>query len=207
MKYMKMSDLCPPREVIDAAFYRYEISRAKSVDQVNDLKATAFADESLTGDEKAAIGAAAREKIQVIASNKKALHRLARQMAVVILSFEFLVLSFSAPAMDRYEALAQIETGLNDAPRCADVSRYGISPAVWRQYTALPLSAAQNSITALHVAQAVAADRDAAFAAAHHRRETPFEFYLLWHCPARLNHPNAADRDAATRFANLMQTR
>ncbi len=110
--------------------------------------------------------------------------------------------------LDRYNALAQIETGNNDhaiGKKAHEVSRYGIRPDVWKEFSNdLPLYTATNPITAVQVGQALMKPRVAHFIKKHGRAPTDMEWSLLWHCPARVNHPNADDRDYALRFSNLL---
>lgn len=109
---------------------------------------------------------------------------------------------------DRYKALAMIETGNNDhaiGKKAHEVSRYSIKPDVWKEFSNdLPLYAATNPFTAVQVGQALMKPRVAHFTRKHRRAPTDLEWVLLWHCPARVDHPNADDRDYALRFSNLL---
>lgn len=109
---------------------------------------------------------------------------------------------------DRYSALAMIETGNNDraiGKKAHEVSRYGIRPDVWYEFAGtLPLSSAVNPFTAIQVGEALMRPRVAHFTRRHGRPPTDMEWSLLWHCPARVRHPTADDRDYALRFSNLM---
>jgi hypothetical protein len=111
----------------------------------------------------------------------------------------------SCSAMDRFEALSQIESG--DCDTClgasGEVSQYQILPLVWRQYTKLPLAAASNSLTARNVAICVMENRVWHFVKKQHRQPTDSEFYLLWHRPARVDHPRPVELERAQRFSNL----
>lgn len=109
------------------------------------------------------------------------------------------------PAMDRFAALSQIESGDRDAAIGADgeISRYQILVMEWRRASSAPLSRALDSASALAVAQAIMSARCTAFAARRHRPPTDFEFYLLWHRPARVLNPKHREAARAQRFANL----
>ena len=107
-------------------------------------------------------------------------------------------------ADDRFDALAQIETGRNDNPRTMDVSRFGISPPVWKQYAhGLSLSAATNPFTALNVAHLVMVDRVDQFVKTHQKQPSDQQWYLLWFRPAHVDQPNKSEQATAERFANL----
>jgi hypothetical protein len=95
-------------------------------------------------------------------------------------------ISFNSPLFYRFKALAMVESGNCDVVRgeAGEVSRFGIMPSVWHQYTKLPLSAAKNPFTALRVTMDIMRDRCAAFENKFHRPCTDAEFYLLWHRPA-----------------------
>ncbi|MEI6194388.1 MAG: hypothetical protein WCS42_08660 [Verrucomicrobiota bacterium] len=119
-------------------------------------------------------------------------------------------------ALDRFAALSLIESGDRDQAvgPVGEISRYQMAPAVWRQYSTLPVGAATNPFTARTVAKAIMHDRmtmgtrgwavtipDANVVVSHE------QFYLLWHCPARAFHPTRADQEIAARFANLCNTK
>jgi hypothetical protein len=57
--------------------------------------------------------------------------------------------------------------------------------------------------SALQTAQVIRRHRCAAFTARHHRPPTDAEWYLLWTCPARVDHPGPIKTARAARFANL----
>lgn len=111
----------------------------------------------------------------------------------------------------RFRALSQIESGDNDylIGRAHEVSRYQVTPTVWRKYCSLdPVIAGANSFTALNVAAAVMQHRCQAFATRFHRAPDDFEFYVLWNSPATYlaHHRLAPDTaDKAARFSNLVQ--
>lgn len=121
-------------------------------------------------------------------------------MKTFFLSYVLCASVVNVSAMDRFEALSQIESGDNDLARgrAGEVSRYQIMPAVWQQYTLQPLSSATNAAAAEIVAKVIMADR-----LPESGKVTDRQFYLLWHCPARVNHPTKADAARAQRFANL----
>lgn len=102
--------------------------------------------------------------------------------------------------MDRFAALSMLESGDNDLARgrAGEVSRYQIMPAVWREYTLQPISSATKADAAEIVAKVIMADR-----LPESVKVTDRQFYLLWHCPARVNQPTKADAARAQRFANL----
>ena len=111
----------------------------------------------------------------------------------------FLVLALSAPAMDRWTALAMIESGDRDGAvgRHGEISRYQIRPELWRGGDPL------DARTALANAQRIMSGRVAGFARAAGRMPGDFEFYILWNAPAQIHHPHAAVAARARRFVNL----
>lgn len=111
----------------------------------------------------------------------------------------------SAAADPRFAALSAIESGDNDRPPCADISRFCFSVPVWHAVTALPVSAATNPVTALALAEKLMAARTAHFTTVYHRPPTDAEWYLLWHRPARVLHPKPAEAERARRFAALVE--
>lgn len=118
---------------------------------------------------------------------------------------------FPCMAMDRFAALAMIESGDCDVctGRDGEVSRFQITTALWHQYSRLPLSAARNPFTALNVAKEIMARRQTRLLAIQHSAISPQEFYLLWSRPARLLSKrfftlSRAEWDRAQRFANLV---
>ena len=110
--------------------------------------------------------------------------------------------------MDEFAALSQIESGDNDFKTGThhEVSRYQIMPRVWREaikrghYDGFnPTNYVQASI----IASSIMCDRLNTYTTHHGRQPNTREGYLLWHCPARVDHPTTADMEIATRFANL----
>ena len=109
---------------------------------------------------------------------------------------------------ERFKALGMLETGNNDyaiGKKAKEVSRYSIKPGVWYEFAgALPLSSAVNPFTAVQIGEALMQPRIAHFVKKHRRQPTDMEWVLLWHCPARVDHPTVDDRDYALRFSNLL---
>jgi hypothetical protein len=132
-----------------------------------------------------------------------------------ILSALFLS-ALSTLAMDRFDALSQIESQGNDraiGPQ-GEVSRYQILPEVWTRIwhklanvTLRPTDPATAKIAANWIMQ----PRCIAFESRYHRAPTDFEFYILWHRPACYIGravPRAittVEAGRANRFANLCQ--
>jgi hypothetical protein len=119
------------------------------------------------------------------------------------------VLVFSAGvcghAMERWAALAQIESGNNDHALglAGEISRYQIKPRVWHRYA--PATANwRNAEQSLPIAKAAMRDRCANFERAFRRPPTDFEFYILWNAPAQIRKPSAAVAKRAQRFCNLV---
>src|SRR5271170_7667843 len=114
--------------------------------------------------------------------------------------FILLILSTNAFAMDRWAALAMLESGGNDRAvgRAGEVSRYQISPELWPGGN--PLDAG----VALSNAQRIMSPRTSAFEQSHGRAPDDFEFYVLWNAPAQINHPHRAVAERALRFMNLV---
>ena len=113
--------------------------------------------------------------------------------------------SLQARAMERWAALAQIESGNNDHALGAagEVSRYQIKPRVWYRYA--PATANWHSAEqSLSIAKAAMHDRCAGFQRAFRRPPTDFEFYILWNAPAQIRKPSSAVRRRAERFCNLV---
>ena len=115
-------------------------------------------------------------------------------------------LHFTAHELNRWRALSMVESG--DCDTCTgpngERSRFQITPRNWRLATTLPLSASTNPFTAANVAQDIQYPRVLRFAARHHRMPTNAEFYLIWHCPARVARPTAAERDYSERCVNVL---
>lgn len=110
-------------------------------------------------------------------------------------------------AMERWAALAQIESGNNDHALGAagEISRYQIKPRVWHHYASA--SANWRSVEqSLPIAQAAMRDRCAGFERNFRRPPTDFEFYVLWNAPAQIRRPSAAVRKRAQRFCNLLKS-
>jgi hypothetical protein len=107
----------------------------------------------------------------------------------------------SVHAMDRFEALSQIESGNRDNVTGAsgEISRFQIKKSVWDSETSLPYSSAKNPFTAENVAKSVMSKRVSNFVFHNHRQPTAFETYQLWNprCP----------RDTAQRFSNLVNSK
>jgi hypothetical protein len=120
----------------------------------------------------------------------------------------FLGLFSSLHAMDRWNALSQIESGDNDQAvgAAGEVSRYQIKPELWQQYAPVGADWA-NPTNALSVAKLAMQERCAAFERAAHRPPTDTEFYILWNAPARIVRPGKAVLERAARFCNLVSAR
>ncbi len=109
-------------------------------------------------------------------------------------------------------ALGQIESGDRDAKvgSMGEVSRYQIMPSVWRA-TVDELGLRKIGVDpksesdARIVANQIWCSRAVDFEWRRSRKPTVVELYLLWHCPARVSKPTKADREIATRFANLVE--
>lgn len=137
----------------------------------------------------------------------------------LILSLLFLAaMTLRAHAMDRFEALSQIESGDNDLAigTSGEVSRYQILPAVWQETTNELVTVEHHyldfsptvQLDAKIVAETIMIHRWKGFLSKYHRDPTDQEFYLLWHRPARVLHgadhrPRAVEAERAQRFANL----
>ena len=104
-------------------------------------------------------------------------------------------------AADRWSALSMLETGNNDRAvgSRGEVSRWQIMPAYW------PGGNPQNAHRAKRLAIRIMDGRVTSFEKQWARQPSAFEWALLWHCPARVDHPTDGDRDYATRFVNLAQ--
>jgi hypothetical protein len=105
-----------------------------------------------------------------------------------------------AQAMDRWTALAMLESGGDDRTvgPAGEVSRYQIRSELW------PGGDPLDTRVALANAQHIIAPRLAAFEKSHGRAADDFEFYILWNAPAQINHPRPAVVERARRFANLV---
>jgi hypothetical protein len=116
--------------------------------------------------------------------------------------FILLMLSTNVFAMDRWTALAMLESGGNDhtVGRVGEISRYQIRPELW------PGGNPVNSYVALSNAQRIMSARVTAFEQAHRRAPDDFEFYVLWNAPAQVNHPHRVVAERARRFVNLISS-
>jgi hypothetical protein len=111
-----------------------------------------------------------------------------------------LLMSTNALAMDRWSALAMMESGGDDRAvgRAGEVSRYQILPELWLGGNPL------DKCTALDNAQRIMSSRVTTFERIHGRSPDDFEFYVLWNAPAQINHPHRAVAERALRFMNLV---
>lgn len=111
-----------------------------------------------------------------------------------------LIMSTNAFAMDRWTALAMMESGGDDRAvgRAGEISRYQILPELWLGGNPLDKS------TALANAQRIMFSRVTSFERTHGRSPDDFEFYVLWNAPAQINHPHRAVAGRALRFMNLV---
>ena len=118
-----------------------------------------------------------------------------------------LILSANAPAMDRWTALAMLESGGDDRTvgHAGEISRYQIRRDLW------PGGNPLDSRVALANARQIMSAHEAAFEQSYGRAPDDFEFYILWHRPAcyigrTVPRPiTAVEADRACRFANLCQ--
>ena len=112
------------------------------------------------------------------------------------------------PAMDRWSALSQIESGDDDRAvgAAGEVSRFQIKPELWQRYAPAG-SDWTNAEDALCVAKEAMRERCAAFERSAHRPPTDSEFFILWNAPAEINHPSKAVLGRAERFCNLIHRR
>jgi hypothetical protein len=121
------------------------------------------------------------------------------QAGMATLLFPLLMLT-NALALDRWSALAMVESNNNDhaVGRVGEVSRYQIRPELWSGGDPLDAS------TALANAQRIMAARMAAFQQSHGRVPDDFEFYILWNAPAQTDHPRHVVAERARLFMNLV---
>jgi hypothetical protein len=114
--------------------------------------------------------------------------------------FILLILSTNALAMDRWTALAMLESGDDDRAvgRVGEISRYQIRPELW------PGGNPLDTRIALANARRIMSVRVAAFEQSHGRAPDDFEFYVLWNAPAQINHPHRIVAERARRFVNLV---
>jgi hypothetical protein len=112
-------------------------------------------------------------------------------------------LAASARAMDRWAALAMIESGKCDRAigRAGEISRFQIKPRLW------PGGNPQDPEAALAVAQSIMRERLNVFRHTHNRPPTDFDFYVLWNAPSKVDRPRGTIAERARRFANLVQRR
>ena len=110
-------------------------------------------------------------------------------------------------AMERWAALAQIESGNNDHALglAGEVSRYQIRPGVWHRYASASANW-RNAEQSLPIAKAAMRDRCAAFQRTFRRPPTDFEFYVLWNAPGQIRKPSQAVTKRAQRFCNLVKS-
>ena len=113
--------------------------------------------------------------------------------------------SFSLQARDRWAALAQLESGSNDAAvgAAGEISRYQMKLELWRRF-APPKADWEKPADALAVAKEIMKLRSADFEASFHRPPTDFEFYILWNAPSKIQKPSPVIRKRAERFCNLV---
>jgi hypothetical protein len=115
--------------------------------------------------------------------------------------------SLHGRAMERWTALAQIESGNNDHALglAGEVSRYQIKPRVWHRYASANANW-RNAEQSLPIAKAAMQDRCAAFQRSFRRPPTDFEFYVLWNAPGQIRRPSQAVSKRAQRFCNLVNS-
>jgi len=111
------------------------------------------------------------------------------------------MICLAAPAMDRWPALAMIESGGDDnaVGRGGEVSRFQIRSELW------PGGDPRNAEDALAAARKIMKPRLEEFEKKHGRPATDFEFYVLWNAPAEIDHPSKTVAERARRFSNLVQ--
>jgi hypothetical protein len=127
----------------------------------------------------------------------------------IILSLCFVTLNSMAQTEGfRFKALSMLETGDRDyrRGRSGEISRFQILPSLWARYCSDRRSKAwENPWIARGVAVKIMQDRVRAFKATYHHEPTLAEWALLWHCPARVEHPTSSDLDYIRRFSNLVE--
>src|SRR5262249_2596715 len=117
------------------------------------------------------------------------------------------VASTHCSAMERWAALAQIESGNNDHALglAGEVSRYQIKPRVWHRYASAKANW-RNAEQSLPIAKAAMRDRCTAFQHTFRRPPTDFEFYVLWNAPGQIRKPSQTVMKRAQRFCNLVNS-
>jgi hypothetical protein len=113
-----------------------------------------------------------------------------------------LILTTNALALDRWTALAMVESNSNDhaVGRAGEISRYQIRPELW------PGGSPLDAGIALTNAQRIMSVRLARFEQSHGRRPDDFEFYILWNAPAQTDHPHHIVAERARRYMNLVDS-
>ena len=104
----------------------------------------------------------------------------------------------------RLSALSAVESGHNDraiGPR-GEVSRFQVLPSIWKRSGGRTNPADRSN--AQRVAALVMRPRVDSFVKTHQRAPSSQEWYLLWHCPARVMRPTQSDLAKATRFSRLL---
>jgi hypothetical protein len=118
-----------------------------------------------------------------------------------------LMMTFSASAMDRLNALWMLESGGNDylVGKVGERSRYQVRPAVWRTVTVS--RAFTQPKVARYVAATVMDRRSREFEARFGRPPTDFEYYGLWNAPGEVlsRHLSRSVAKRCERFCNLCQ--
>jgi hypothetical protein len=124
-----------------------------------------------------------------------------KKTRLTILVLAGLCLATTASAMDRWAALAMIESGKCDhaVGRAGEISRFQIKPELW------PGGNPRDARTALVAAKNIMNQRLDEFQQNHKRMPTNFEFYVLWNAPAKVDRPGATIAERARRFVNLVQ--
>jgi hypothetical protein len=114
--------------------------------------------------------------------------------------FILLMMSANAVAMDRWTALAILESGGNNRAvgRVGEISRYQIRPKLWSDGSPL------DARVALANAWRIMSARVTAFEQSHGRTPNDYEFYVLWNAPAQINRPHWVVAERARRFVNLV---
>jgi len=120
-----------------------------------------------------------------------------------------LFLTLPCAGMDRFDALAMLESGGNDRAigKAGEISRFQVLPAVWAATTTVPANRACVPADALLVAKSIMSRRIAHFQRQFHRQPTDFEWYCLWTRPSEIARPSKAVSERAIRFQNLRAKR